>query len=106
VLLPLSIVLSLLLVSQGVLQNFKTYQTVTRLQPTSIEEPVLGADGKPSVDAEGKPITKKKEITEQLLPMGPVASQVAIKQLGTNGGGGRPQWRRYRETWRHASGCR
>ncbi len=87
VLLPLSIVLALFLVSQGVLQNFKPYQTVTLLQPTSIEEPVLDADGKPSVDAEGKPITKKKEITEQLLPMGPVASQVAIKQLGANGGG-------------------
>jgi K+-transporting ATPase ATPase A chain len=87
VLLPLCIVLALFLVSQGVLQNFKPYQTVALLQPTSIDEPVIGADGKPSVDAEGKAITQKKEITEQLLPMGPVASQVAIKQLGTNGGG-------------------
>lgn len=65
----------------------KEYQTAALVQPTSFDEPVMGADGKPTVDAEGKPVTQKKEVTEQLLPMGPVASQIAIKQLGTNGGG-------------------
>jgi K+-transporting ATPase ATPase A chain len=64
---PMSILLALVLVSQGVIQNFKSYDTVTLLQPTT------GADGKP--------------VTEVTLPMGPAASQVAIKQLGTNGGG-------------------
>ncbi len=67
ILLPLSIVLALGLVSQGVIQNFKSYETATLVQPTT------GADGKP--------------VTEVKLPMGPAASQVAIKQLGTNGGG-------------------
>jgi K+-transporting ATPase ATPase A chain len=67
--------------SQGVIQNFKPYETVPLTQPTTADEPVTGEDGKPVVDAEGKPVT------EQVLPMGPAASQVAIKQLGTNGGG-------------------
>ena len=66
-LLPLSIVLALLLVSQGVVQNFSAYKTVALLQPTT--------------DASGNAITK------QTLAMGPAASQIAIKQLGTNGGG-------------------
>jgi K+-transporting ATPase ATPase A chain len=67
VLLPLSLLLSIVLVSQGMLQNFSAYKTVELLQTTH--------------DAAGQPIT------EQVLAMGPVASQVAIKQLGTNGGG-------------------
>jgi potassium-transporting ATPase potassium-binding subunit len=87
VLLPFSIVVAIALVSQGVVQNFKPYQSVALVQATSIDEPVLSAEGKPTIDGEGKAITQKKEITEQLLAMGPVASQVAIKQLGTNGGG-------------------
>src|SRR5262249_39525818 len=53
----------------------------------TVDEPVTGEDGKPVVDADGKPVIIKKPVTEQLLPMGPAASQVAIKQLGTNGGG-------------------
>jgi K+-transporting ATPase ATPase A chain len=67
VLLPLSLVLALVLVSQGVVQNFSPYRSVPLLEHTT------GADGKP--------------VAEQLLPMGPAASQIAIKQLGTNGGG-------------------
>lgn len=67
VLLPLSLVLALALVSQGVVQNLKPYRTVPLVEAAS--------------DADGKPVT------EQVLPMGPAASQVAIKQLGTNGGG-------------------
>lgn len=65
ILLPLALVLSLVLVSQGVIQNFKTYQKVIPLQV----------------------LTKQDTVNEQIIPMGPVASQVAIKQLGTNGGG-------------------
>ena len=67
ILLPLSIILSLVLVSQGVVQNFSTYKTATLLQPTT--------------DANGD------AISQQMLAMGPAASQIAIKQLGTNGGG-------------------
>src|SRR5262245_51602673 len=79
ILVPLSVVLALIFVSQGMLQNFRAYETVAFLQPTSVDEPV--------VDADGKPKTEKKAVTEQTLPMGPVGSQIAIKQLGTNGGG-------------------
>ena len=67
ILLPLSLILSVALVSQGVVQNFHTYQRAT------LTAPYTGADG--------------KEVTTQLLPQGPAASQIAIKQLGTNGGG-------------------
>jgi potassium-transporting ATPase potassium-binding subunit len=67
ILLPLAIVLAVILVSQGVIQNVSTYQPLSLLQPT--------------VDANGN------AVTQQLLPMGPAASQIAIKQLGTNGGG-------------------
>jgi K+-transporting ATPase ATPase A chain len=67
ILLPLSLLLAIVLVSQGVVQNFRPYQSVTLVEP--------------SKDADGK------AVTEQELPMGPAASQVAIKQLGTNGGG-------------------
>ena len=87
ILMPLSLVLALVQVSQGVVQNFSAYQTVPLLQPTTYEEPKLDADGKPLKDADDKPVTETKEVKEQVLPMGPAASQVAIKQLGTNGGG-------------------
>lgn len=86
ILMPLSLVLALMLVSQGVIQNFSPYRTVTLLQPTSLEEPEKDADGNPVIEAE-KPVTTKTPVTEQTLPLGPAASQVAIKQLGTNGGG-------------------
>src|SRR5262249_42391720 len=87
ILLPLSLVLALIQVSQGVVQTFGAYQTVPLLQSTSYEDPKLDADGKPLKDADGKPVTETKVMQEQVLPMGPAASQIAIKQLGTNGGG-------------------
>src|SRR5262245_2093553 len=83
ILLPLSLVFAVVLVSQGVIQNFRSYETVALLQPTSFDEPVKDADGKPIMDADGKPKTEKKAVTEQTLPMGPAASQIAIKQFGT-----------------------
>src|SRR5204863_6838905 len=67
VLLPLSLVLAVFLVSQGVVQTFSPSQTVTLVEATK--------------DADGKPAT------EQTIAVGPAASQIAIKQLGTNGGG-------------------
>jgi K+-transporting ATPase ATPase A chain len=67
ILIPLSFVLALVLVSQGVVQTFSQYKTVVLLQPTT--------------DASGN------SVTQQILAVGPAASQIAIKQLGTNGGG-------------------
>ena len=87
ILLPLSVVLALGLVSQGVVQTFAPYPKVTVIQPTQYDEPLTGADGKPVVDDKGQPKTKKATLTEQVIAVGPAASQIAIKQLGTNGGG-------------------
>ena len=86
-LLPLSFVFALVLVSQGVVQNFSPYQEVTTLEPTSYEAPKLDAAGQPVKDAAGNPVNETVTVTQQTLPMGPAASQIAIKQLGTNGGG-------------------
>ncbi len=87
VLLPLSFVLALALVSEGVVQNFSPYQEVTTLEPTSYEAPKLDATGQPLKDTSGQALTETLSTTQQTLPMGPAASQIAIKQLGTNGGG-------------------
>ena len=87
VLLPLSIVLSLALVSQGTPQTFDKYATVTLVQPVTYDAPKTGPDGAPLKDEKGNPVTEKATATEQTIPLGPAASQIAIKQLGTNGGG-------------------
>ncbi|WP_337288562.1 potassium-transporting ATPase subunit KdpA [Candidatus Methylomirabilis sp.] len=87
ILLPLSLVLALALVSQGVVQTFGPYAKASVVQPTTYDEPVTDKDGKPVLDEKGRPATKKARLMEQVIARGPVASQVAIKQLGTNGGG-------------------
>jgi len=87
VLLPLALILALVLVSQGVPQNFKPYENVPLLQPTTQTETVQDATGNAMKDAAGKDVTKEMPVIEQSLPLGPAASQIAIKQLGTNGGG-------------------
>jgi len=87
ILLPLSVVLALLLASQGVVATLSPYKTATLLEPTSYEQPVTDANGKPVLDAKGQPKTKTIKVTEQVIAVGPAASQIAIKQLGTNGGG-------------------
>jgi K+-transporting ATPase ATPase A chain len=87
VLLPLSLILALVLASQGVVQTFGRYPTVHVVQPIQYEEPETDKDGKPVLDAKGQPKTKKSTLTEQVIAVGPAASQIAIKQLGTNGGG-------------------
>jgi potassium-transporting ATPase potassium-binding subunit len=66
ILLPLSVLLALILVSQGVVQTFASYETVDLLEPATIQP---------------------QQVTQQTVPLGPAASQIAIKQLGTNGGG-------------------
>jgi potassium-transporting ATPase potassium-binding subunit len=87
ILLPLSFIVALILVSQGTVQTFRPYAKVSVVQPTSYDEPVIGPDGKPALDEKGQPQTKQATLTEQVLAVGPAASQIAIKQLGTNGGG-------------------
>jgi K+-transporting ATPase ATPase A chain len=87
ILLPLSFVFALILASQGVVQTFGPYAKVTVVQPTQDGEPVTDKDGKPVLDEKGQPKTKKSTLTEQVIALGPAASQIAIKQLGTNGGG-------------------
>jgi K+-transporting ATPase ATPase A chain len=87
ILLPLSLVFAVVLVSQGVVQTFGSYPTATVVQPTQYDEPVTDKDGKPVLDEKGQPKTKKSTLTEQVIAVGPAASQIAIKQLGTNGGG-------------------
>jgi len=87
ILLPLSLLLALALAGQGVVQTFSPYQNVTQVEAVSYEQPKLGEDGQPLKDAEGKPVLEKIAVHEQTLALGPAASQVAIKQLGTNGGG-------------------
>jgi len=87
ILMPLSFLLAMLLVSQGVIQNFKSYVDVPVVQTSTYAQPVTDAAGNPVKDASGNPETKPAQLTTQTLPMGPAASQVAIKMLGTNGGG-------------------
>ena len=76
-----------MLVSQGVPQTFDKYATVTLVQPVTYDSPKNGPDGQPLKDEKGNPVTEKATATEQTIPLGPAASQIAIKQLGTNGGG-------------------
>jgi len=82
-LLPMCVVGALLLVSQGVVQNLRPYDTVKLVESQQVQK--TGADGKPMVSADGKPVMDS--VTDQTIAQGPVASQEAIKELGTNGGG-------------------
>ena len=86
-LVPLSLVLALLFVGQGVVQNFDAYKDVATVEATQYQAAKTGADGQPLTDAAGAPVLEAASTTTQTLPMGPVASQEAIKMLGTNGGG-------------------
>jgi K+-transporting ATPase ATPase A chain len=86
-LLPLSLVFAVFLVGQGVIQNFDAYKDVTTLEITQYQNPKVDANGTPVLDDKGAPVTEDATTDKQTLPMGPVASQEAIKMLGTNGGG-------------------
>ena len=87
VLLPIAVVFSLVLVSQGVIQNFSAYKDVTMLQPVTYQQQKTDAAGNPVKDSAGNPVMENVTTQTQTLPMGPVASQEIIKELGTNGGG-------------------
>jgi K+-transporting ATPase ATPase A chain len=86
-LLPLSLAFAVFLAGQGVIQNFDAYQDVSTLEATSYQTPKNGADGQPLKDAQGNPVMEDQKTDKQTLAMGPVASQEAIKMIGTNGGG-------------------
>ena len=86
-LLPLSFLLAVVFVQQGVIQNFDGYKTVQTIEAQDYQTPKLDADGQPLKDAQGQPVMEHQRTGEQQLAMGPVASQEAIKMLGTNGGG-------------------
>jgi len=87
VLLPIAVMLALALVSQGVIQNFRPYKGVTTVEPLSYRQPKTDAAGNPVKDAAGNPVQETVTTHTQTLPMGPIASQESIKELGTNGGG-------------------
>ncbi len=87
VLLPLSVLLAVLFMGQGVIQNFAAYKDVAPLESVTYTQPKLDAAGQPLKDAKGNAVTETLTTHTQTLAMGPVASQEAIKMLGTNGGG-------------------
>jgi K+-transporting ATPase ATPase A chain len=87
VLLPLSVVLALALASQGVIENFAGYKDATTVEKITYQNPKTDAAGNPIKDAAGNAVTETAMTQTQTLPMGPIASQEAIKELGTNGGG-------------------
>jgi len=87
VLLPMSFVFALFLVGQGVVQNFDAPLEVTTLEVNVYQQPKNGPDGQPLKDAQGQPVMDDVKAATQSIAMGPVASQEAIKMLGTNGGG-------------------
>jgi potassium-transporting ATPase potassium-binding subunit len=87
ILLPLSALLALLLVSQGVVQSLGSYKEITLLEPLAFQQPKVDSAGTPLKDAAGNPLLETLTTAQQTLPMGPIASQEAIKELGTNGGG-------------------
>jgi potassium-transporting ATPase potassium-binding subunit len=87
ILLPLSTLLAILLVGQGVVQNFSAYKDVPTVETLAYQAPKADVAGNPLKDAAGNPVLENLTTNKQTLPMGPVASQEAIKMLGTNGGG-------------------
>src|SRR5262245_39416680 len=87
ILLPLSLVLAVVLVSQGVVQTFSAYPNTPLLENVEYDNPKLDATGQLIKDDKGNPVTEKATQKEQSIAVGPAASQIAIKQLGTNGGG-------------------
>lgn len=87
VLLPLSLLFSVFLMGQGVIQNFSAYQKVELIDPVTYAILKTGTDGQPLKDAQGQVVMQSVATSTQTIAMGPVASQEAIKMIGTNGGG-------------------
>ncbi len=86
-LLPLCLVFAIFLVSQGMIQNFKPYTAAKLIESQTISVQKNDVSGKPVVDTKGNPVMENQTLDTQTIVQGPMASQVAIKMLGTNGGG-------------------
>src|SRR3984893_15117300 len=86
-LLPICVVFALFLVSQGMIQNFKPYTKATLVEPMKVQVEKKNDKGETIKGADDKPVMEEQTVTEQNIVQGPMASQVAIKMLGTNGGG-------------------
>ena len=86
-LLPICIVFAVFLVSQGMIQNFKPYTKARLVEPMKISVARVDAKGQPVLDQAGKQVMEEQIVEEQTIVQGPMASQIAIKMLGTNGGG-------------------
>lgn len=93
ILLPLNLVISLMLVGGGVIQNLKGGETVSLVEPIGVsaegeilENAEIDLEAG-TVTVDGQIVKDAEIVTEQFVPMGPAASQIAIKQTGTNGGG-------------------
>jgi K+-transporting ATPase ATPase A chain len=86
-LLPLCLVFAVFLVSQGMIQSFGAYRTAKVVEPYTAQIPKKDAGGQELRDAQGNTLMEKVKVETQTIPQGPMASQVAIKMLGTNGGG-------------------
>jgi len=86
-LLPICVVFAIFLISQGMIQNFKGYDAATLTEKETVQVPKNDANGNPVKDAQGNPVMVPQVVDTQSIPEGPMASQIAIKMLGTNGGG-------------------
>jgi K+-transporting ATPase ATPase A chain len=85
---PICVVFALFLVSQGIIQNFKPYTVAKTYEPYTTQVAKTDANGQPVLAADGKtPVMVDQPVDTQTIVQGPVASQIAIKMLGTNGGG-------------------
>jgi K+-transporting ATPase ATPase A chain len=86
-LLPICIIYAFFLVSQGTIQNFRPYDTALLVEPAVVQVTKKDAAGQELLDARGKPALENQTVVSQTIAQGPAASQIAIKMLGTNGGG-------------------
>ena len=86
-LIPISLVLAVTLISQGMIQNFKPYTKAKLVESYKIQVEKKNDKGDTVRGADGKPVMVEQTVEEQSIPQGPMASQIAIKMLGTNGGG-------------------
>ena len=86
-LLPICLIFALFLVSQGIIDNFKSYTKATLIEPMKIQVEKKNDQGETFKDADGKAVMEEQTVTDQNIVQGPMASQIAIKMLGTNGGG-------------------
>src|SRR6202040_1923645 len=86
-LIPICLVFAVFLVSQGMIDNFKRYTKAALVEPMKVQVEKKNDKGETIKDADGKAVMEEQTVTEQNIVQGPMASQVAIKMLGTNGGG-------------------